>query len=165
MRNWDIPEDTYTYIFKKNLFLLIGKIIVELGLDPTFVGTFFGHKLKWVEGHYVLNPDFKYELIYEMFKYLLNNHLDPALALKILPIVYEHPKMDFDSVLTSIKFRKINKNDILSNIGFLKSKFQKIKISGSPENEIDWIMGQLRNMSIGNINLSELYDEVINYHN
>lgn len=164
MKNWDIPEDTYTFIFKKNLYLLIDKIITELGLDPTFVGTFFGHKLKWVEGHFSLNPDFKYELIYDLFRFLIHNHLDPALAVKMLPIVYEHPRMDFDSVLTSLKFRKINRNDILSNIGFLKGKFEKIRISQKPENGIDWIMGQLRNMSLGNINLAELYNEVVNYN-
>jgi len=163
MKMWDIPEDTYTYIFKKNLFLLIEKIITELDINPTFAGTFFGHRLKWVEGHFTQNPDFRYELIFEMFKYLIHNHLDPALAHKMLPVLFEHPRMDFDSVLTSIKFRKLNRNDILSNIGFLKGKFEKIRMKDGKEKETDWIMGQLRNMSLGNINLSELFEEINNY--
>ena len=38
MKEWGIPEDTYTYIFKKNLFPLIEKIVDELKYDPAFVG-------------------------------------------------------------------------------------------------------------------------------
>ncbi|MDA3781384.1 MAG: Glu-tRNA(Gln) amidotransferase subunit GatE, partial [Bacteroidales bacterium] len=48
---WKIPKDTYTYIFRNNLFLIIEKIITDLNINPKFIGTFFGHKLKFIEGH------------------------------------------------------------------------------------------------------------------
>jgi glutamyl-tRNA(Gln) amidotransferase subunit E len=74
----------------------------------------------------------------------------------MLPVVYEFPKMDFDSVLDSIKFKKTPKKEIVSRISFLRKKFAEVRISDSPENEAKWIMGQLYKTAIGNIKLSEL---------
>jgi len=153
---WGIPEDTHTFIFKKNLYPLIERIINELEVKSSFVGTFFGHTLKFIEGHYKPVAQFKYEQIYDLFKYLKNNNLDFALAKSMMPVLYEHPKMDFESILTSIKFKKIGKEEIVSNIPFLKEKFSKIRISPKPEVESMWIMGELRRMAQGNISLSEL---------
>jgi len=160
MKKWNIPEDTYTYIFKRNHFLLIEKIIKELRLDPVIVGTFFGHRLKFVEGHYVPAEEFNYELIFSMFKYLLDQNLDTELADTMLPVIYEHPKMDFESVLTVINFRRVPENEILARIPFLHNKFGEIRRSADKKDEIDWIMGELRSMARGNMNMKALYNHV-----
>lgn len=156
LKEWGIPEDTYTFIFKKNLFLLIEKIINKLNINPIFVGTFFGHYMKYVEGHHKKGREFNYEMIYDLFNYLINNKFDLQLAKKMIPVIYEHPKMDMESVLISIKFKVLKKEEILKHIPFLKEKFSQIKFNENPENEINWIMGQLQQMAIGNINLTEL---------
>lgn len=156
LKEWGIPEDTYTFIFKKNLFLLIEKIINKLNINPIFVGTFFGHYMKYVEGHHKKGREFNYEMIYDLFNYLINNKFDLQLAKKMIPVIYEHPKMDMESVLISIKFKVLKKEEIVKHIPFLKEKFSQIKFNENPENEINWIMGQLQQMAIGNINLTEL---------
>ncbi len=156
LKKWNIPEDTYTYIFSKNLYPLTKRIIVELKINPVFVGTFIGHRLKFIEGHVKHVKEFNYKIIYAMFKYLLDNKIELELARYMLSVVYEFPKMDFDSVLESIKFRKIPKNEIISRISFLRNKFSEVKLSDKPENEEKWIMGQLYKTAIGNIKLSEL---------
>ena len=156
LKQWNIPEDTFTYIFKNNLYLLIEKIIEDLKVQPVFVGTFFGHFLKYIEGHYKRGREFRYDLIYELFIYLQNNKIDLRLAKRMLPLIYEHPKMDMDSVLTSIKFKQMKKDEIAKHIPFLKEKFAKIKYNGNPDSETKWIMGQLYQMALGNINLSVL---------
>ncbi len=160
MKDWKIPEDTYNYILSKNLFPLLEKSITELNINPRFAGTFFGHKLKFVEGQYEKAPEFEYKMVYGMFKYLLGKNIEPEIAGKMLPEVYEHPKMDFDSVLISIKFKKQEKQDILSRISFLKEKFDNIRRSDKKEDAIDWIMGELREMALGNIGLKELNKEI-----
>jgi glutamyl-tRNA(Gln) amidotransferase subunit E len=71
LKKWNVPEDTYTYIFKKNLFPLIERIVNELNTNPKFTGTFFGHKLKFIEGHYLPAEEFNYKIIYAMFRFLL----------------------------------------------------------------------------------------------
>lgn len=156
MKEWGIPEDTYTYIFKKDLFPLIEKIIGELEYKPAFVGTLFGHKLKYIEGHYKPSAEFSYKIVYGLLKFIKDKGLTPELVWLMLPHVYEHPKLDFESVLTSIKFKKVSKEQLLGSVPFLKSKFAEIQHGFKETNERDWIMGQLRKMAIGNIELTEL---------
>jgi len=156
LKKWGVPEDTYTYLLKKNFFPLIERIVGELKLEPRAIGTFFGHWLKFVEGHYTPAEEFNYKIIYAMFRYLVEEKLDIRLARRMLPVVYEHPKMDFDSVLTSIGFKKVPKEKILSHISFLKEKFKDIRHSGEAEKERNWVMGELYETAIGNVDLTEL---------
>ncbi|MCX6233213.1 MAG: Glu-tRNA(Gln) amidotransferase subunit GatE [Bacteroidetes bacterium] len=162
LQKWDIPEGTYTYIFKKNHFPLIEKIVSTLGIDPKFTCTFFGHQLKYVEGHYVPAEEFNYKIIYAMFRYLKEKKLDLYLAHLMLPVIFEHPKMDFDSVMTSIHFKEVQKNEIIARIPFLKKKFSEIRRSDNKINENNWIMGELRRIALGNIPMRELYEIVNN---
>jgi glutamyl-tRNA(Gln) amidotransferase subunit E len=91
-----------------------------------------------------------------MFEYLQKNKYNLELAKYMIPILYEYPKMDFDSVLSSLNFKKIREEDILTLIPFLKNKFFQIAKVKKPENEKNWIMGELRKKAIGNIALSTL---------
>lgn len=156
LKKWNIPEDTYTYIFRNNLFPLIKKIIEKLKIDPVLIGTFIGHRLKFIEGHYATAEKFEYAKIYDLFKFLIDNKLDIQLSKKMLPIFYEHPKMDFDSILTSIDFKKVPKEEILSKIPFLRQKFSEIKISKNNSGAKDWIMGELQKTAMGNIDPEQL---------
>ncbi|MBW6490791.1 MAG: Glu-tRNA(Gln) amidotransferase subunit GatE [Lentimicrobium sp.] len=156
MKSWGIPEDTYTYIFKKDLFPLIEKIVNELGYSPSFVGRLFGHKLKYIEGHSKPAAEFSYKIVYGLLKFISEQGLTPEIAWLMLPHVYEHPKIDFESVLISIKFKRVAKEQLFGSVPFLKSKFAEIQMSEKKNNEKDWIMGQLRKMAIGNVSLSEL---------
>ena len=160
MKNWRIPEDTYTYIFKRNHFPLIERIIRDLKLDPVMVGTFFGHRLKFVEGHYTPAEAFDYELIFSMFSYLLEQGLDTGLADYMLPVIYEHPKMDFESVLTVINFKRVPQDEILARIPFLREKFRETRRSELKADETDWIMGELRRIARGNMSMKALYLQV-----
>lgn len=164
LKAWGVPEDTYTYIFSKNLFPLISKIINDLNIDPVYCGTFFGHKLKHIEGQIVSTSPFQYKTIYALFSYLNQNKLDHQLAEKILPFVYKYPKMEFESVLINLKFKKLEKKDILARIPFLKEKF----LETAPDEKLiyanDWVMGQLRPIAIGNMALHELYQHIANHN-
>ncbi len=160
LKSWNVPEDTYTYIFKKNLFPLIEQIVNDLKVDPVFVGTFFGHNVKFVEGHFPGVYRFDYRIFYSLFKYLDAERLDFELAKNMLPVLFEHPKMEFESVLTTMNFKRETTKDLFARVGFLKQKFDKIRKSGNIQDEINWIMGQVRPSAIGNINLTELMNEV-----
>jgi len=151
MKKWNIPEDTYNYILRNNLYPLIEQIVKDLNIDPKFIGTFIGHRLKFIEGHYESTNTFDYAKIYDLFKFLKDKKLEIQLSKKILPIVYQYPKMDFESILTSIHFKQLPKEEILSKIPFLKQKFKEIKQSKNDHVAIDWIMGELKKTAIGNI--------------
>jgi glutamyl-tRNA(Gln) amidotransferase subunit E len=163
LQEWGIPEDTYTYIFSHDHFPLIKRIIEELEIDSIFVGTFFGHTLKFVEGHYKAAEAFNYKIILALFRFLKENKIDLKLAKQMLPMVYEFPKMDFPSVLESIHFKVVSKDDIFSHIPFLKKKYAEIGRSKNKKDEVNWIMGELKNLAVGNIAFKELHETVWNY--
>lgn len=160
LKKWNVPEDTFTYIFKKNLYPIIQRIVNELAYSPVFTAAFFGHQLKHIEGHYTKSSDFNYEQIYELFKFVKDKGLHKEIIKYILPTLYEHPKMDYESILTLIKFKSFPQEQILAPLPFLKKKFQEIRISKSDKACADWVMGELRKMAIGNISLSELKSSI-----
>lgn len=159
LKKWKIPEDTYTYLLRNNLVPMIERITKDLKIDAKFAGTFLGHRLKNEEGKHK-KQNFDYNIIYGMFKYIRKNKLDLRIAFEMLPIVYVHPKMEFDSVLTSLKFVHKSKDQLIAPINFLKEKFKEIGNTKTPENEINWVMGELRKHAIGNINLKDLSDQI-----
>lgn len=160
LRLWNIPEDTYTYIFSRNLFPLLKKIILSLDIDPVFTGVFIGQKMKYVEGHFIPSDRFEYEQIYDLLKFLKDEAIHPELAEKMLPELYVHPKMDFESILANIGFKRKEKSEILSQLPLLFNKCPE-KISGKPDKCRQWMMGELRNQALGNIPLKELYNKIV----
>lgn len=157
---WGIAEDTYTFLLSNNLFPLILEIKEKLEIDPKFIGHFLGHRFKFIQGQYIQSSHFNIKIIYGLFKYLKDNQLQFDLAEDMLKLLYEHPKMQFDSVLTTIKFKKVEKKQILEQISFLSEKFRQISTDPSPEKSQNWIMGQLRKLALGNISMPELIAEV-----
>lgn len=153
---WNVPESYYTYIFKKNLYPLMERMVNELKVDPRKLGTFFGQRLKYVEGHAKSVLEFNYNTIYKLYEFLKEKKIHNAIANRMISVIYEHPKMDFESVLDVIKFKKTFKEKILSHLSFLKKKFEETANNPTKQNEIDWIMGELQNVAIGNLDLSEL---------
>lgn len=156
LKEWKIPEDTYLYLFSKNHFPLIERIINELGINPVFVGTFFGHTLKFAEFHYKVSPDFTYKMIYGLFTFLTNKGIHPQIAVNMLPELLEHPKMDFDSILSGLKFKKMTDEAIIDKVPVLVEKFNQSQSNPDARDRTNWVMGQLRNIALGNMDLTVL---------
>ncbi|MDD3860735.1 MAG: Glu-tRNA(Gln) amidotransferase subunit GatE [Bacteroidales bacterium] len=162
MAKWGIPADTYTYLLSKNLYPYIEQAINELGADPKNVGRLFGHELKYVEGHYKAGAGFSYSRIIDLIKFCKKNNFEYPLGAKMLTELYQHPAMDFNSILTEIKFKKFSKEELFGQIDLLSKKFDKEARKNNRENKAAWIMGQIRPMAVGNICLTELKSEIEN---
>jgi glutamyl-tRNA(Gln) amidotransferase subunit E len=160
LQNWGAPQDAYHYILKKNLMPVIERTVNELGLDPKMTCCLFGHTLKHWEGQYARLQDFSYDQMYELLKFLKDRDIDSELAKKMIPVIYQYPNMDYDSVLTTIKFKKISKKDVLDKVPFLMHKFEDIKTSKSEKAKIRWIMGELRESALGNFPLADLKKDI-----
>ncbi len=78
------------------------------------------------------------------------------LAWKMLPVLFEHPNMDMESILTTIRFKKRTKDEITAPVGFLKDKYREVGRNKTPEDEANWVMGELRAQAEGNLPLNEL---------
>jgi glutamyl-tRNA(Gln) amidotransferase subunit E len=156
---WQIPEDTYKYIFSKNYYSLMKRIIEDTGVNPKFIGVFFGHRLKHLHGQHKTIP-FQIDRIYDLFVFIKKNQLDTAIAFNMLKQMFLNPEMDFESILTVLKFKKIAKEEIISRINLLQDKFSPIRKDSNHNDKINSIMGELRSVSEGNMNLSELVREI-----
>ena len=157
---WGIPLDTYPYLLKNNLVMLLEKIVVDFAFDARFVAVVFGQNLKNLTGRLPAFKDFNFQRLYELFCFVHERQLEKDIIKTMLPVVYQHPNMDFQSVLTTINFKKLNREEILAPLPFLKEKFQKIKTSKDPEAATRWIVGNLRKLALGNLAMSEVRDQV-----
>lgn len=163
MTEWKIPKDTYHYILKRNLFPLIEKIVKKFKQSPPFVGTLVGHHLKHIEGRITPSSPFDYERLCELFDFVGRSKLEKEILKYMLPEVYQYPNMDFESILTTIEYKKIPAKEILSNIPVLKEKFKDIAHPDNPDGKRAmalWVMGRLRPLAVGNMDLAELRKKV-----
>jgi glutamyl-tRNA(Gln) amidotransferase subunit E len=152
---WDIPKDCFNYLFTHNYFPIIRKIVDELQVNPKFICLFFGHKLKHLHGQHK-KIKFNLQRIYDLIVFLQQEKLDFSIAYKMLQQMFLHPKMDFESILSMLHFKKIDPQEIEKRIPFLSEKFVPIRKDTNEQDKVNALMGQLRDMSEGNINLSEL---------
>jgi len=156
---WGIPEDAHEYLLKKNLIPLIEKTEQTLDISPKWTGIFLAHRLRNVENKSKFSKDFKYSMVYAMLRFLKTHHLDLELAKKMVWELYRHPKMDFDSILTTLRFRRIPKEEIEARIPFLREKYKEIATSTDPGAATRWMMGELRKTAAGNTSLAALKAE------
>ncbi len=160
LKAWKIPEDTFTYILSKDHFGLISRIIEELNLDPKFIGTFFGHTLKSVENRICRAEDFKYSILYHLFAFLKKENLDLELAKEMLPVLMKNAKMDFNSILKTVHFKRVSPKTLLDQVSVLNTKFNNNNHGGDKTDRINWVMGHLRSAAIGNMSLTELSNKI-----
>jgi len=160
MKNWRIPDDTYHYLLSRNLVPLIEEIVDSLDYNARFVGTLLGHGLKHIEGQNSFQPDFNGRKIYDLLAFLKRENLASDIAFDMLREIYQHPNMDFDSILTTLKFQRRSETEITAHIPYLRQKFLEIDTSHRPGAEACWMMGELRPRALGNIPLNRLREIV-----
>jgi len=159
MLKWEIPQDCFNYIFTHNFFPIIKKIVEELKLNPKFTGIFFGQKLKHLHGQYK-KITFDLHRIYDLFAFLLQEKMDFAIAYRMLKQLFLSPKMDFYSILSLLKFKKMKMQELENRIPFLSEKFTPMRKNTHAHDKVNALMGQLRAMSEGNVNLKELAEKI-----
>jgi glutamyl-tRNA(Gln) amidotransferase subunit E len=156
LKSWNVPVDAHTYLLKNNLSPLIEQITESTGIPAKFIATLFGHTLKRIEGKYPSVPEFSYDKVHALLAYLVKKKIDLPIAKKMIPVLYLHPKMDPESILTSIGFKPVSKAEIEEKLPFLVKKFKEIRHSTDDAAGVRWIMGNLHKIALGNVNLTEL---------
>ncbi len=158
---WGVPADTFTFILKYNLVPLIEKCSGELGIAPKFVATLLGHNLKHLQGKYNAFQLFRNAMVFELLKYIKQRGLDLAIAANMMRVLFDHPKMDFDSILFTLGYKEVTKEEILGKLPFLVKKYKETRTSKEDAAGHRWIMGSLHKLALGNISLRELNNHII----
>lgn len=160
LREWNVPTDTHRYLLSKNMVPLIEKISNNYGFDPCYIGKFLGHRYKNLEGKKKPHKNFTPRIIEEMFRFIAEKDLQPEIAYPMLKIVYEHPRMRFESVLDTTGYKSGTMEEITDAVGFLYEKFREERKSKNEEAGINWLMGQLRPQAAGNVHMGDLKKRV-----
>ncbi len=161
LQEWNVPHDTYTYLLRNNLVPLMEKIIKDLQVSPVFIATLLAHRLKHIQGSIKQKSSFTFEQVYDLLKFICDNGYTLQFAYPMLKVKYEHPEMDFESILETMNFKQRTKEEIANSIQLLQNKFvpfKERKIQLKPH----WIMGRIRNQAIGNMELKEVYQLIEN---
>jgi glutamyl-tRNA(Gln) amidotransferase subunit E len=156
---WGVPTDCYNYIFTHNYFPLIKKIVDELQINPKFTGVLFGQKLKHLHGQ-CKKISFNLQRIYDLFAFLQQEKMEVDIVHKMLQQMFLHPKMDFDSILVELKFKKMDLQEIVRQIPFIAEKFAPRRKDTNEQDKVNYVMGQLRYICEGCVNLTELAKKI-----
>ncbi|WP_321279616.1 Glu-tRNA(Gln) amidotransferase subunit GatE [Marinifilum fragile] len=156
LSKWGVPVDAYHFILSKNIFPVIEEICERFKFDPKRVAIFFGHTYKNIAGKQKAHPDFNYRKLIGLFKFIHEKGLHINIAKYLLPILFQHPSMEFNSMLTALKFKKRNLDELAAPIDFLAEKYRDIRKTEDTNEAVHWIMGQLHKQAIGNIELRDL---------
>ncbi|WP_421920828.1 Glu-tRNA(Gln) amidotransferase subunit GatE [Marinifilum sp.] len=156
LNKWEVPKDAYHFILSKNIFPVIEEICERFKFDPKRVSIFFGHTYKNILGKQKVHTDFSYRKLVGLFKFIHEKDLHINIAKYLLPILYQNPSMEFNSMLTALKFKKRSLDELIAPIDFLTEKFRDIKKTDDQDEAANWIMGQLHKQAIGNIELRDL---------
>ncbi|MBN1984393.1 MAG: Glu-tRNA(Gln) amidotransferase subunit GatE, partial [Chitinivibrionales bacterium] len=160
LRSWMVPDDTHCYLLKNNLVPLIERIQATCGYNPKYIATLLAHRFKNIQGTVRTSSTFDMQRIADLCVFVKQNGLHQDIIVDMLPVLYEHPKMDFQSVLTSIRFSRHEPEEILSPVGLLRNKFTQIRTSKDSDAATRWIMRELRRSAVGNISLKQLSEHI-----
>ena len=105
-------------------------------------------------------PEFSFNRVFDLLKFLVTKNLDVALAKRMMSHLYQHPKMDFDSILVTLDFKYTPKAEIEGKLPFLIKKYKDIRTSRNDEAGHRWIMGNLSKLAMGNISLAGLSKQI-----
>ena len=103
---------------------------------------------------------FDFKRLYELFAFIRVQKLEQEILYELLPVAYQHPNLDMESVLASLQFSRHDRNSIFSLIPLLREKFAQVNTSQDSGAGQRWVMKKLRKMAIGNIPLPELAQAV-----
>ncbi|MGA3013117.1 MAG: hypothetical protein ABSD71_03665 [Bacteroidales bacterium] len=161
LKQWNVPEDTFTYLLKNNLVPMIERVQAELKIPARFTAGLLAHTLKHIQGKYPALPEFSFQKVYDLLKFLMDHDLDLAISKRMLQHLYQHPKMDYESILVTIGFKEIHKHEIMAKVPFLIKKYQQTRTSSDNDAGVRWVMGNLSTLALGNISLAELSKHIL----
>jgi glutamyl-tRNA(Gln) amidotransferase subunit E len=156
LRSWKIPEDTTVYILKRNLFPVLKTAVEKLGYDPVFTGTLLGHCLKNWEGRQENSRPVPRDRLVRLLGEFQESKLECALLKEIMPHFVEAPDLDLKALLKKTGFKKMDSRKILKQIPALRKRFRTMDPQDNTKAQKRWIMGQLRPLALGNLNMESL---------
>lgn len=156
LTEWQIPADAHTYILRNDLI----PFLLEHSEQARQVALLFAHHLRSMQAAREL--PFGTDRVADLLRYLDKNKLNHDLLKPMLSVLFQHPNMQFASILQSVGYKEAGKDELMDMIPLLCDMWAKVKRNGKLRRDavVNWIMGRLRKPAIGNISLAEMRQAV-----
>ena len=156
MVDWSIPEDTFMYILRRNLFPLLEWMISEKSLKPPLAGRICGQVLRYTERKNGPVNQAQKERVKQAVEYVLSKKIHSNILPDFVKLSLKYQPMEFDDVLKETGYYPVSKKEMIEKVPEIVDDFRKSKRTKRQGAEIDWIMGELRRAALGNVDMSEL---------
>ena len=160
LTDWEVPRDCFTYLLtRSNRFPILEELAQSSTVPLRRIATLMAHNIKNAEGFYDPNlmPD---ATLVDLFGYIDAHQLDDALLKHLLPLAVKHPEKSATEIVELSGFQPVPAEEILAQIPKLKEAFAQNHSSRREDAVVDYIMGELRPMAVGNMNLKTLRQAV-----
>jgi glutamyl-tRNA(Gln) amidotransferase subunit E len=154
LTTWRIPEDTHTYILRRNLFPALRWMIEQESLDPPFAGTLLGHTVRNTCRGEEVDTDRVMWVVQETRK----RGLVREILRTLLPAALRQYAATFDELLGIVGYVPQSESQLIARVADLQTRFSARADDG--RRIVDWIMGQLRTSALGNVSLAHLASRV-----
>ena len=158
LKEWNVPEDCFTYIFAKNWYPAMAQLVEKQQIDGRMLGCFVGMRLKHLLGK---NPasEFNGDTLVKLFTFLKKEKLNYRLAWNMAPTLVEDASLDMKEVLRMIGFRRASQATLDKKLEKLLAAYIPHKKYHAAVNKRNWIMGQMTE-AVGNIDLKEMANTI-----
>ncbi|RPI71686.1 MAG: Glu-tRNA(Gln) amidotransferase GatDE subunit E, partial [Desulfobacteraceae bacterium] len=156
LQEWRVPPDTFHYLLRNNLIPWVERIAADFKVTPKFTATLLAHRFKHLQGRVRPDRPFDFQRIYDLFAFIREQNLQLEILFDMLPVAYEHPDLDFSSVLADLHFSRRTPDHVFAHIPVLRRTFTEIRTSRDPHAGRRWMMKELRPLAAGNVALPEL---------
>ncbi len=163
LKAWGVPVDANVYILRNNLMPVIEKISAEHQMSPKTIALIYAHRIKALQGASPI--PFTHDKISDLFKFIHSRSLTMDIFYEMLNVLYKNPNMLFSSILSVLNYEKHEADKVLEQIPILHEIYQQFsfKSNNAPYSEVNWIMGRIRQMALGNVPMKLVYDKVLDY--
>jgi len=163
LADWGVPEDAYPYLLRNNLMPVLEELSAAHGIAAKRIALLYAHLLKHLQGSKKL--PFDHQRMADLLLFITKRKLQEDILGDMVSVLFEHPNMQFASILAVLGHEVVKPEDIEQQIPALIQMWPKVKTKGMkrPDACKAWIMGRLRKPALGNIALSDLYGIVCSY--
>ena len=156
LHRWKVPATLHPFLLRYNLVPVIERITATGAFEPRFVACLLGHGLKNIAGICADRTSPDYGKLPDLFADVARRGLVSEIMKDLLPLWYRYPHESLDNHLKQLGYRKATKSDLAAGIGALRNEFSPRRPNRQPDAEIDWIVGKLRPLALGNVPLAEV---------
>jgi len=160
MQRWNIPETSFTFILRRNLFGLLEWMIDTMQVPENCAARVAGQTLRQAERNSGPTSAACIERVKECVAFIVQEGLHFNILPDMVTAGLKYPDMRMDEVLMETGYVESTKEEVLAKISEIADDFKKNRRSKREGAEVDWIMGGLRMYAMGTMDMSELLQAV-----